>query len=112
MAVRVGFTKFRQQTMEKELVRILEVLPQLGVEKVILFGDLAEDKVGPESTLELIMVQDIPGAFNRRMDYFISHLHPEVATNYWVYTPAEFYTLQETNTFLAQAVKKGKVVYE
>ena len=112
MAVRVGFTRFRQQTMEKELQRILETLPQLGVEKVILFGDLAEDKVGPESTLELIIVQDIPGEFTRRMDYFISHLHPEVATNYWVYTAEEFHTLQHTNAFLSQAVKKGRVVYE
>lgn len=112
MAVRVGFSMFRRQTMEKELERILAVLPQLGVEKAVLFGDLAEDKVGPESTLELIIVQDIPGEFTRRMDYFISHLHPEVATNYWVYSAEEFYALQETNSFLAQAVKKGRVVYE
>ena len=112
MPVRVGFSKFRQQTMQKELERILEVLPQLGVEKVILFGDLAEEDVRPASTLELIMVQDIPGNFTRRMDYYISHLHPEVATNYWVYTSEEFYLLQETNPFLAEAVKKGRVVYE
>ncbi len=112
MPIRIGFSRFRHQALEKELERITQMLPQLGVQQAILIGDLATGQVGPESSLDLIMVQDIPGNFTRRMDFFTSHLGPMVATNFLVYAPEEFRTLKDTNSFLRSALKRGRVIHE
>ena len=112
MPVRIGFTRFRQQALQAELDRISPQFPQLGVQQAILIGDMATGEVGPESTMDLVMVMEIPGNFTRRMDFFISHLHPEIGSNFLVYTPEEFHTLRETSPFLANALKKGKIIHE
>ena len=112
MPVRIGFSRYRRQSLERELERISEMFPQLGVERAILIGDMAADEVGPESSLDLIMVQDIPGNFTRRMDFFTSHLGPMLATNFLVYTPEEFDTLKEANPSLRNAIRHGRVIYE
>ena len=41
MPLRVGFSEFRKQMLERDLQAIEEVIPILGVEKVILTGDMA-----------------------------------------------------------------------
>ena len=112
MSVRVGFSIYRGKAMEKELERITKMMPQLGVKRAIVFGDFAADQVGPESSLDLIMVLDVPGNFTRRMDFFTSHLLPELATNFYVYTAEEFQELKETSPFLRTAIRKGRVAYE
>ena len=112
MPARIGFGRYRHQALEKELKRITQMMPQLGVQEAILVGDLATDQVGPESSLDLIMVLDIPGNFTRRMDFFTSHLGPMLATNFLVYTPEEFRTLKETSAFLRNALQRGRVIYE
>ena len=112
MPVRIGFGKYRRQALEKELDRITQMMPQLGVQQAILIGDLARNEVGPDSSLDLIIVQDIPGAFTRRMDFFTSHLGPMLATNFLVYTPEEFQTLKETSPFLRNALQRGRIVCE
>lgn len=112
MPVRIGFSRYRQQSLEKELERITEMMPQLGVQQAILIGDLATGRVGPESSLDLVMVMDIRGRFIRRMDFFTSHLGPMMATNFLVYTPDEYHNLKETSPFLRNALKTGRTVYE
>ncbi len=112
MPVRIGFSKFRRQALEAELDRITTMMPQLGVQRAILTGDLASGQVAPESTLDLIIVQDVPGNFTRRMDFFTSHLDPMVGTNFLVYTLEEYESLRESSPFLRTALERGKVVYE
>ena len=112
LPVRIGFAAYRQGALEAELDRVAEMIPQLGVQRAILIGDLAAGRVGPESSLDLVMVMEVQGSFTRRMDFFTSHLGPMVATNYFVYTPGEFEGLQHTNLFLRNALKGGRTVYE
>ena len=112
MPARAGFSKYRALVLEQELERITEMMPQLGVQQAILIGDLASGQVGPESSLDLVMVIDIEGKFTRRMDFFTSHLGPMLATNFLVYTPDEFQSLKETNIFLRSALQTGRTVYE
>ena len=112
MPVRIGFTKYRRQALEAELERVSQMIPQLGVQRAILVGDLATEEVGPQSSLDLVMVIDIPGNFTRRMDFFSSHLGPMVATNCYVYTLEEFQSLKDTNPFLRNALRVGRTVYE
>ena len=112
MPVRIGFAKYRKQALEAELDRIVPMFGQLGVQRAILIGDLVTDRVRPESSLDLIMVLDIPGNFTRRMDFFTSHLGPSLATNFLVYLPEEFRALEDTSPFLRRALGKGRTVFE
>ena len=112
MPARIGFAPRRKQMLEAELQRILEMFPQLGVEQAFLVGDLAADKVQPDSCLEVVIVQDIPGYFHRRSDFFSSHLSPMVGTTYAVYTPDEFRAHKDTNPYLLNALKTGRQVFE
>ena len=112
MPARIGFAPRRKQMLEAELGRILEMFPQLGVEQAYLVGDMALGKVQPDSLLEVVIVQDIPGYFHRRSDFFSSHLSPMVGTSYMVYTPEEFHAQKDTNFYLRNALKTGRLVFE
>ncbi len=112
MPVRIGFTQFRKQMLERELENIIGILPQLGVEKVILTGDMVTEKYSPESRIDLIVVQKTDQAFVRRADFFSYHLASYVAVDTQVYTPEEFETLQHSLPKLSAACQKGRVIFD
>ena len=111
MPIRVGFSEFRKQMLERELEKILELLPILGVEQVILTGDLVTGDYNPDSRIDLIVVQNTDLTFGRRADFFSYHLNSEVAVDTQVYTPEEFEQLRDTLPTLKLACDKGRVIY-
>ena len=111
MPVRIGFTQFRRQMLEKEMENIMSLLPQLGVEKVYLTGDLVTGDISPDSRIDLVVVHDTEGAFGRRADFFSYHLSSMVAVDCQVYTPQEFEELQESLPALVTAIKHGRMIY-
>ena len=111
MPVRIGFTKYRKQILERELENITGLLPQLGVEKVILFGDMVADNIAPDSQIDLIVVQNTDSTFGRRADFFSYHLSSFAAVDCQVYTPEEFEQLENTLPALFAASTKGRVIY-
>ena len=74
MPMRVGFTEFRKQMLERELGGIQDLLPNLGVEKVILTGDMVTEDYSPDSSIDLIVVHKTDATFGRRADFFSYHL--------------------------------------
>jgi predicted nucleotidyltransferase len=110
--MRVGFTQFRQQMLEKELNRIMEVLPILGIEKAILAGDMVTGNYHPDSRIDLVIVQKTDRSFGRRADFFSYHLNSSVEVDTQVYTPEEFETLRESNPVLKRTVEKGRVIFD
>ncbi len=112
MPMRVGFTEFRKQMLERELGGIQDLLPTLGVEKVILTGDMVTEDYSPDSSIDLIVVHKTDATFGRRADFFSYHLGSYVAVNTQVYTPEEFATLQETLPALHAACQKGRVIFD
>ena len=111
MPVRIGFTQFRRQMLEKEMENIMSLLPQLGVEKVYVTGDMVTGDISPDSRIDLIVVHDNDGNFGRRADFFSYHLSSMVAVDCQVYTPKEFEELQDTLPALVTAIKHGRVIY-
>lgn len=103
MPIMIGFAERRRELLNAELRRVAAVLPSLGVERSYLTGDLAEGTVGVGSALELVLVHESTEPFQRRPDFFVSHLKPEVETRFFVYTPAEFEALQGTDPLLRRA---------
>ena len=112
MPMRVGFTQFRKQMLERELDTITQLLPNLGLEKVILVGDMVTGAYRPDSGIELIVVQKTDRPFGRRSDFFSYHFGSGVAVETQVYTPEEFEALRETLPALRLACQKGKVIFD
>ena len=112
MPMRVGFSLFRKQMLERELDSIMGLLPQLGIEKAILIGDMITEDYQPESQIELVIVHDTDRPFGRRADFFSFHLGSAVAVDTQVYTPQEFEELQETLPALYAACQKGRVIFD
>ena len=111
MPVRIGFTQFRKQMLEKELDNIMSLLPQLGVEKVYLTGDMVTGDITPDSRVDLVVVHDVEDAYGRRADFFSYHLSSMIAVDCQVYTPQEFEELQDSHPALMTAIKHGRVIY-
>lgn len=111
MPLRVGFTQFRKQMVERELETIQEILPNLGLEKVILAGDAAAGDYHPDSRIELIIVQQTEQPFGRRSDFFSYHLGSAVEIDTQVYTPEEFAQLRDTLPALRRACNEGREIF-
>tara|TARA_A100001037_G_scaffold306707_1_gene354339 strand:+ start:3272 stop:3640 length:369 start_codon:yes stop_codon:yes gene_type:complete len=119
MPMRIGFTDFRKQMLEEELKNIQELLPTLGVKKVILTGDMATENYSPDSPIKLIAIQEIdvcsgmPSAnFVRREDFWTYHLNANVAVETIVYTPEEFSRLINELPALMKACSEGRTIYD
>ena len=109
--MRVGFALFRKQMLERELDSIQEVLPMLGVEKVILTGDMAAGDYSPDTRIELVVVHQTEHTFGRRADFFSYHLGSSVEIDTLVYTPEEFETLKDSLPALRRACKEGREIF-
>ena len=112
MPMRVGFSQYRKDLLEQQLAIIEKLFPTLGVEKVILVGDMVTGEYRPDSSIELIFIHDTDRPFGRRADFFSYHLDSQVAVDTQVYTPEEFERLQDTLPALRQACRKGRVIYD
>ena len=111
MPMRVGFGEIRRQMLERDLVQIEEMIPILGVEKVILTGDMAAGDYKPDTKIELIIVHDTDYSFGRRAEFFSYHLPSSVDIDTLVYTPAEFEDMKEKLPALAKACREGREIY-
>ena len=112
MGVRIGFSLYRKQMLERELERIEELLPNLGLKKVILTGDMVTGDYSPDSRIDLIVVQDTEYSFGRRGDFFSWHFNSFVAVEAMVYTPEEFEAYRNTLPALKQACEIGRVLFD
>ena len=104
MPMMFGFAKQRREMLEAELRRVAEELPRLGAEAAYLVGDLADGTVGPESVLEIVVIHRTTEPPQRRSDFFMSHLRPEVATHFIVYSPAELDAWRDDDPLLRRAL--------
>ena len=111
MPMRVGFAEFRKQMLERDLKAIEEMIPILGVEKVILVGDMAAGDCKPDTKIELVIVHNTEYSFGRRADFFSYHLPSSVEVDTLVYTPAEFEELREKLPALAKACREGRELF-
>ena len=111
MPIRIGFSEFRKQMLERDLKEIEDMLPILGVEKVILIGDMAAGDYKPDTKIELVIVHKNEYTFGRRADFFSYHLPSSVGVETLVYTPSEFDELREKLPALAKACREGREIF-
>ena len=110
MPMMFGFAQQRRRLLEAEVERILSDLALFGARRVYLVGGLATGTVGPDTELELVVVQATDEPFHRRADFWVTHLRPRVGTRFLVYTPDEFAALAETDPVLVEALRLGEAI--
>jgi hypothetical protein len=110
MPMMFGFAEHRRQLLEAEARRFAEEAPPFGAFAAWIIGDLARGQVGPESELELVIVQENAVPFQRRGEFWESHIRPRVGTRYLVYTPEEVDELSEVDPLLREAMTAGEAI--
>jgi hypothetical protein len=111
MPFMIGFAENRRNILQAELTRFLDELPPLGVHQIFVIGDFVSLRVGIETALELLIIQETSEPFHRRSDFFVDHLRPRVDTRFYVYTPDEFDRLKDIDHFLAKHINQSEAVY-
>lgn len=101
----------RQRRLFKELERVKRRLVSLGAQKIVLFGSAARGQIGLFSDIDLLVVMASPLPFVERLREIYRHIKPS-AIDLFVYTPEEFHSIKETNPFVRQALREGKIIYE
>lgn len=106
-----GFATQRKKMLEAELDRYVEEMPQLGMIRMWIIGDLATGAVKIDSPLELVLTQETDEPWRRRADFWTIHLRPRVGTQFYVFTGDEFERLAEADPLLRQVTHEGEQVY-
>jgi hypothetical protein len=110
MPMMFGFAEHRRQLLEAEARRFAEEAPPFGAMAAWIVGDMARGQVGPETELEIVIVQMTDEPFQRRGDFWESHLRPRVGTRYLVYTPDEMDEHGEVDPLLIEAMTRGEAL--
>ena len=110
MPMMFGFSGQRRQLLEAEAQRFAAEAYGYGALRAYLVGELAAGAVGPETELELVIVQETDEPFHRRADFWVAHIRPRVGTRFLVYTPEEFEAVEEDDALLLEAIRVGEVL--
>ena len=110
MPMMFGFADHRRQLLEEEARRFAAEAPPYGALAAWIVGDLARGAVQPDTELELVIVQQTDEPFQRRADFWESHLRPRAGTRYLVYTPAEVDAYAEADPLLTIAMTHGEQI--
>jgi hypothetical protein len=110
MPMMFGFSDHRRQLLESEARRFAAEAPPYGAMAAWIVGDMARGQIGPETELELVIVQLTDEPFQRRGEFWESHVRPRVGTRYLVYTPDEVDHLGEIDPLLREAMTAGEAI--
>ena len=110
MPMMFGFSDHRRQLLEAEARRFSQEGPPYGAMAAWIVGEFAGGRVDPETELELVIVQETDEPFQRRGEFWESHLRPRVGTRYLVYTPEEVDECAESDPLLQQAMTTGEAI--
>ncbi len=98
--------------------RLVEVLAQPDVERIILFGSRARGEADRYSDLDLVIVRRTSARFFARLEEVYHRLADAalglgVDVDILVYTPEEYQRmLAEGNPFVTMVHQEGRVLYE
>jgi len=99
--------------MEKSLAALLEALKRYHPQKVILFGSAARGEMDAESDLDILVIKETQELFTERLEAMARLCPAGIHADILVYTPDEIQSmLDEENSFITQALREGKVIYE
>jgi predicted nucleotidyltransferase len=89
------------------------IAEKFSPERIILFGSHASGRAHSDSDVDLLVVMQCKGPGARKAAEILNTVAPEFAVDLIVRTPSEIrQRLAEHDSFLVEAVQRGKVLYE
>jgi predicted nucleotidyltransferase len=89
------------------------IVEQFNPERIILFGSRARGRARADSDVDLLVVMRCSGPGARKAVEILNRVEPEFAVDLIVRTPRELRRrLAQQDRFLAEIVRRGKVLYE
>ncbi len=101
----------RVDELAVEMTRLTAAAAAMGVQRVIVFGSMAQGQPGLDSDLDLLIVWDTPLDFLARTAALYRQFQPRVPVDLLVYTPDEM-TRMAGMPFIQRALESGRVLYE
>lgn len=89
------------------------IAAQFNPDRIILFGSRARGRAHADSDVDLLVVMRCNGSGARKAVEILNRVEPEFAVDLLVRTPQEIRRrLAQQDRFLADIVRRGKVLYE
>ena len=89
------------------------IAEQFNPERIILFGSRAHGRARRDSDVDLLVVMRFKGLGARKAAEILNRVEPEFGLDLIVRTPQELRRrLAQQDSFLAEVVRHGKVLYE
>ena len=101
--------------LKEKLKLIIDDLKKYNPEKIVLFGSAARGDTDEYSDIDLLVIKDdVDKGFIDREVEVITYIRPELRpVDIFVYTKDELEKMKKNlNTFIEEALKCGKVIYE
>ncbi len=96
--------------LESELDRLTNELKALGASLIVLFGSYNRGRRDLFTDLDILAVVESDRPFIHRQAELYAKLHPSVAADILVYTPAEFEEMKH-RPFVRHALSTGTILY-
>ncbi|HLA04267.1 hypothetical protein A2W45_01230 [Candidatus Curtissbacteria bacterium RIFCSPHIGHO2_12_41_11] len=90
---------------------IVERLKKTKPQAIILFGSAARGKMTEDSDLDILVIKKTKKSFTDRMRHMRSMIRTSTPLDIIVLTPQEAKSLPKKNSFFAQILEEGKLLY-
>ena len=101
----------RRRKLRSELERAVSELKDMGAERIVLVGSMADGDTGPFSDIDLLVVMRTHEPFLDRLRAAYERILPRVAMDILIYTPEELEEMWASSSFIRHALRKGKVLH-
>tara|TARA_B100002019_G_C21098425_1_gene512259 strand:- start:46 stop:402 length:357 start_codon:yes stop_codon:yes gene_type:complete len=107
-----GFSNHRKNCLENELSKFSNESKQLGAKSLAIFGDFALNQITPDTSLDLLIIQETEEKFINRDEFWITHLRPSVHIRFFVYTPDEYKQLSGDNYAINNIKNSMEIIFQ
>ena len=90
---------------------IIEQLKKTKPQAIILFGSAARGEMTEDSDLDILVIKKTKKSFTDRMRDMRSMIRTSTPLDIIVLTPQEAKSLPKKNSFFAQILEEGKLLY-
>ncbi len=112
MPIVFGFSNHRKNCLENELSKFSNDSKQLGAKSLAVFGDFSLSKISPDTSLDLLIIQETEEEFINRDEFWITHLRPSVHTRFFVYTPEEYKQFSNNNYVINNIKNSMEIIFQ
>ena len=112
MPIVFGFSNHRKNCLENELSKFSNDSRQLGAKSLAVFGDFSLSKISPDTSLDLLIIQETEEEFINRDEFWITHLRPSVHTRFFVYTPEEYKQFSNNNYVINNIKNSMEIIFQ